>query len=421
MDRNEALELIREHGGTTKAARAIGVSRTTLQSWASGHRKPAMDIRGRTAETWTASPDSATLVMDIDTPCRTVEDVVAKVDVDMDVWEVERFTCQSNKWDMGYVGKDGKARRKPMRQWKLTVSFKRRKFDFGQAAEAALEVMRGEAPRPPKRRPRIKRTERTAEFCVFDFHLGKLCWEDETGQDQNLHSAYDMGIQVVEDMVDRCGDVDRIVFPIGNDFLHVDNLFNSTTMGTRQDVDGRPHKVFAMGHRLLCDQIKLMAEVAPVEVVTVPGNHDMMSAFHLGLCAEAYFDRDDFVTFDNSPRFRKYIKLGRTLLGFSHQSKEDPKMADLPLVMAQENRANGWWGSTEWAEFHTAHTHKKRRVEHLACEDKGGVVVYTIPSICATDAWHAQKGFINWNRCAELRTFDHENGPEAIINIYPRA
>ena len=412
------------NGNTSAAARSVGVPRTTFKDWLKDESKRKSNKGSqqipKEVEDWQEDKDSATLYTCIDTPCRTIEDVVKKVKVDTDRWEVEKFRCVANKWDMGCKDENGNSSTKPLNQWKLTVWFKRKAMDVEKATELVVEEMKKHSPEWPKINYNKKKSaNRVAEFCVFDLHLGKLCWEDETGQDQSLQSAYDIGLRTVEAMANRCGEVNQILFPIGNDFLHIDTLFGTTTAGTRQDMDSRPHKVFKKGFKLLCEQIKVMAQIAPVKVITVPGNHDTMSAFHIGLCAEAFFDSCPHIVFNNDPTFRKYEKVGNTLIGFSHQSKDDPKLTDLPMIMAQENRSNGFWSNTEWAEFHTAHTHKKRKVEYLTCHDKTGVVVYTIPSICATDAWHSQKGFVHFNRCAELRTFDNDFGPEGIINIYP--
>lgn len=358
----------------------------------------------------------------VNEPCRTVEDVFEKTGMDPEKWEVEKFKCVSNQWEMGW--KDDatqETHKQPLNQWKLFVWFKKRGFDSELAVKAAIEEMKKHAPVwPAIKRTRPKKKGKIVEFDVFDLHLGTLCWEDETSQDQNLQTAYALGMNAVEDMLNKCGSPEKILFPIGNDFLHIDTLYNTTARGTRLDVDGRPHKLFAKGHLLLVNMLETMATVAPVEAVVVPGNHDTMSCFHLGLSVEAYFHKNPRITFDNGPGFRKYQKAGNTLIGYSHGSKDDPKPKDLPNLMAQENRENGLWCDTEFAEFHTGHFHKKKKLEYVPCTDKGGVIVYVIPSLCSTDAWHSQKGFVNWNRCAELRVFDKEHGPEDIRNIRPR-
>ena len=66
------------------------------------------------------------------------------------------------------------------------------------------------------------------EVNIFDLHFGKLCWNGETGEDYDTKIASKRFHNAIDDIVGKAifHDVDKIVFPVGNDFFNSDNLRN---------------------------------------------------------------------------------------------------------------------------------------------------------------------------------------------------
>jgi len=205
--------------------------------------------------------------------------------------------------------------------------------------------------------------------------------------------------------------LDKIVLPWGNDFFHYDTLSGTTTSGTPLDRDSRFQKMFRKGRAIASRTIRKCAEVAPVDVVIVPGNHDEITSFLLGEVLAAEFEGDARVTVDNSPRMRKYVKYGKNLIGFTH-GKEEPHKK-LPLIMAQE--VPQMWAETVFREMHTGHFHTSKVSDSVPVNSYNGVRVRTLQSLSGTDAWHAKMGYIGETGGAEAFVWSHSKGLRANL------
>lgn len=234
---------------------------------------------------------------------------------------------------------------------------------------------------------------------LVDVHFGKLAWAAETGQNYDLKIAETVYRDAVIEILSRADaySVDEFLMPIGSDFLHVDNLTNSTTAGTPQDVDGRLAKILEVALASVVWAIELMASRAPVWVSYVPGNHDRLMSLCLAMMVRERFHGADYVHVDCSPCPRKYHRYGKILLGLTHGNEE--KHSELPVIMATERPQD--WAETSIREWHVGHYHKPKRVSHLALDTYGGIPVRTLNSLSAVDAWHYRKGYVGTVRAAE--------------------
>lgn len=265
-------------------------------------------------------------------------------------------------------------------------------------------------------KPKVKWTDdpHMLELCIMDAHLSKLAWGEETGG-----ANYDMAVceQRVDDAVDDLlaqahGYVlEKIVLPWGNDFFHYDTLSGTTTAGTPLDRDSRFQKMFRKGRAIASRAIRKCAEIAPVDLVIVPGNHDEITSFLLGEVLAAEFENDARVTVDNSPRLRKYVRYGANLIGFTH-GKEEPHKK-LPLIMAQE--VPELWAATRFREFHTGHFHKSKVADSVPVDSHNGVRVRTLQSLSGTDAWHAKMGYVGETGGAEAFVWSANKGLRANL------
>ena len=359
--------------------------------------------------------DSGCVIRSVDPVIRTVEDLIRVCNIDLDKWHIVRSECGA--W--GGFAKTGSRKVSPghhvkdltkVTLFKVRVKLEPKKgsVDLNSFKEQLLAAVRREAVSlPPCKRVRALSASRPCmyEISILDHHFGKLAWAAETGDNYDLKIAIKRFKDALVDLLGRVRTqhVEKILMPVGHDLFHVDSMLNTTTAGTPQDVDGRWQKSFMAVYETMVWAIRECREVAPVDVVMVPGNHDFQRTFYLGEVLKArFFDATD-VTIDNSPVTRKYVRYGRTLIGLTHGSDEKPK--DLPTIMA--NEVPGEWAASTFRIWHLGHLHKQSE------ETIGGVNLRRCPSLCGTDAWHNRMGYVGTPKMAEAFRYDRDLGLQA--------
>lgn len=245
------------------------------------------------------------------------------------------------------------------------------------------------------------------EICINDLHLGKNCWEGETGRTYNPAIAETMFWSALEDLLDRSSGLrpEKVLFVVGNDFFNVDNMFGTTTAGIPQDESARWQESFILGQKLMIQAVERLRQVAPVHVLVVPGNHDTQRLWYLGEVLAAWFRNTPDVHLDHGCQPRKYVTYGRNLIGFCHGHAEAHDR--LPMLMASERPTE--WAVTRFREWHLGHFHAKSTKVLYAHKDLHSIVIRILPGLCPADAWHSAKGFRS-NLAAEAYYWDPENG-----------
>lgn len=377
---------------------------------AAGKPKPSWKVEdnGDTAQIWS-----------VGSAVRTVEDALAKAEIDTRIWEVTR--SKINSWPTTMKLRDGDGDRVEQAfNWQVTVELKRRApKPITDAIQELLADFRKSPPKLPKVKRRKVKDPHMLELALFDAHFGKLCWGAETGTDYDLRIAERVYVDAFDDLLARIAgyEIEKVLIPIGNDMFQVDNWQGTTAHGTVVDsVDDRFQKVFRAGCRALTHAIERAREIAPVECVWVPGNHDTSTSWYLVEWLGARFHADASVTLDNGPSPRKYHEYGVTLLGFTHG--RDEKMNDLPLIMAAEQPEA--WSRTTHHEIHVGHWHKKKELRHLAGDEFGGVRVRVIPPLSGTDKWHHERGYVKNRRAAEAYLWSREHGYTGHFSVSVR-
>lgn len=245
---------------------------------------------------------------------------------------------------------------------------------------------------------------------IFDLHLGKLAWGEETGEDYDFEIAKDRFRTAIEDLVNKSKgyNIKKILLPSGNDYFNSDRAtpFAQTTHGTPMQDDTRWQKLFKEGHILLTESINRLSKVAPVDVIMVYGNHDYERTYYLGEVLSAVFEKNPNVNINNGPKSRKYYKWGVCLLGLTHGNNEKPQ--ELPLIMAQE--APKEWADTWYREWYLGHLHHKQKYITQEAKDYRGVRVTYLTSPTASDAWHYNKGFTGAIKGAEAFILNDKEG-----------
>lgn len=245
-----------------------------------------------------------------------------------------------------------------------------------------------------------------------DIHVGKLAHGKETGG-----ADWDTGIANVEyraavnELIAKAptDQIEEVVVIVGSDMLQVDTDQSTTTAGTYVDSDSRLSKVFDSACKMLTDVIEDLATRFKVRAVVVPGNHDSSCSHFLGRYVEAWFRSHPGVTVDASPRSRKYVGYGTTLIAFDHGDATKPK--DLPLVIMRENQET--ISRYKHVEALVGHFH------HEQSDDIKGIVVRVAPALCSPDRWHARAGFVGSVRRSQGLLYHKADGLQAIY--YSRA
>jgi hypothetical protein len=338
----------------------------------------------------------------------TVEKLLEIYNIDLEIWEIEKQIV--NTWEVGAKGPDGKITTTPLFQVKLWLKRKQVLFELQNVRQEFLEDLKKLSPQVPSNFRKQPQEGKLLEITVFDLHFGKVAWHEEVGENYNIEIATQRFNDCIDYFIDlyKGTSLDRILLPISNDFFNSDRShpFNSTTSGTPQEEDTRWQNTFRKGRELLITNIQKLSKIAPVEVKVVPGNHDYERSFYLGDSLEGWFHNDQNVNIDNSPNPRKYFSYGKNLIGFTHGNNE--KLADLPMIMAQENPTA--WAMSYYREFHLGHLHHKKEGRFNATNELQGVMVRYMSSLSGTDSWHHKKGYIGARKSAEAFLWDKEKG-----------
>ena len=249
-----------------------------------------------------------------------------------------------------------------------------------------------------------------------DIHIGKYANGIETGEDYNSETAVLRVLEGVQGLIDKAKgfDIDKVLFCIGNDVLHIDNVYNTTTKGTHQDVDGKWWEHYEIALMLYVKCVEMLREIAPVDVLHSMSNHDYQSGFHLAHTLKSWFRKADDITFDVSVANRKYYKYGKNLIGLEHG--DGAKMDKLPLLMANEKPKE--WSETKYRYWYLHHIHHKVKHKWLDAKDFIGVTVEYMRSPSASDSWHARKGFCGVPKACEGFLHDKESGQVARLTHY---
>jgi hypothetical protein len=226
---------------------------------------------------------------------------------------------------------------------------------------------------------------------IADLHIGKLAVDSETGDPYNTDVAISRAIEGVEGILNKAQgfDIEKILFVVGNDVLHVDSVANTTTGGTRQDTTGMWFENYKLARELYVRVIEMLLTVADVHIVHNPSNHDYVTGFMLADSLFSWYRKSENVTFDVTNAHRKYFMYGNNLIGTSHG--DGAKMEELPLIMA--NEAKYMWAATDWRYIYLHHIHHKKQFQFMHGKDYHGVTVEYLRSPSGTDSWHHKNGY----------------------------
>lgn len=413
----ETVRAYQDFGSLRDAAKYLGVHNGTVsRRLAKAHALGITDIAPGEDFKVTTGAEKAS-IWSVNDAVRTVDQAIEKAGFDLSVWRVHRGTAQQIPTSMKLAEgskKEGTYTEKPHKEygWLVKVEMVRRApkwlTDGLELIHERMEKFKPAYRKMPDRKPPAD--PHMFELDLFDLHFGKLAWAPETGENYDLAIAESLFERAARYLLGYTKGlaIDKIVIPLGNDFLHVDNPKLETYAGTTMDVEGRYAKILNTAFWALVNVGALAARIAPVEWVLARGNHDYTSVYHLARELQAHYrgtPMEDRVKVDTSVQHRKYLQYGTTLLGYTHGNEE--KHSALPGLMATEAKEK--WAATEHHEWHLGHFHKKKQMSFVPVESHEGVIVRTLGALTGRDAWHSLKGYVG-DRAAEAYLWSRDRG-----------
>ncbi len=242
------------------------------------------------------------------------------------------------------------------------------------------------------------------EINLPDYHFGKA---DGRSIDQQCEDY----LRAVQYLINRASayEIDKILLVIGNDMFQVDNAQNATTRGTIIDRNCDWDEMYTKGISAVIKAINLLVSYAPVDVISVPGNHDQVLSFTASETLRHYYHNVDSVTVcESNAHNRKCYTYGRVMLAYTHGDKE--KLNELPLILAVEYPEA--WAKCPYRYIKLGHLH------HTIVKEIQGVEIETLAALCKADKWHKQHGYYSRPK-AQLSLYSRDRGKEGVLIYNP--
>jgi hypothetical protein len=215
-----------------------------------------------------------------------------------------------------------------------------------------------------------------------DSHLNKYDIDGNNNISDRLASII-YKLEVIVNQAKLSNNIENIIYIIGSDEFNSE-YSGATTKGTPQTNTHTYHDSF----KFICDHeilvITMLLQYSQnVNVVYVAGNHDEFVGWHMVTWLEAYFKNIDRVSFDSSPKYRKYLSFGKSAMMFNHGDAIKP--AKLAALFPMEFR-EGWSFHNNFYIF-TGDKH------HEVSQDFNGIKFYQIPAFSnAKSLWDDKMG-----------------------------
>lgn len=243
------------------------------------------------------------------------------------------------------------------------------------------------------------------EIDVADFHIGLLSELDEVGESYNTEIAIKYFNTCIDNIIEKSKNkkFNKIIFVNLGDFIHINNNEGTTAKGTKQDTCGRVTSIFTKALDMLIDCMEKLIDIAPVEVISVSGNHDRETSFYLFTSLEKAFRNDKRIVFNVTSNPFKAKRYGNVLLGWTHGDLKKENYTDWLQVNYSKD-----FGESKWREIHSGHIHSQGII------DKSGVLVRFLPKLCAASSWEHMNGYNAAVKSMVAFVWDQNEGLEEI-------
>jgi len=325
---------------------------------------------------------------------KSLDELIIKCKIDTDKWEITKYV--QNYWGNGET---------PHWQVKAWLGKKSTEQVFQDAFVDFLDSYKPVSQEVMS--PKWEGNKFPAMLVINkqDSHLNKYDIDGNNDVTDRLANIM-YKVEMIANQAQLSNNLDQITYIIGSDEFNSE-FTGTTTKGTPQTNTHTYQTSFEYicGHEVL--MITMLLQYAEnVNVVYVAGNHDEYVGWHMVNWLRTYFRNIERVTFDCSPKYRKYISYGGSALMFNHGDAIKP--AKLAALFPIEYR-EGWSFHNNFYIF-TGDKH------HEVSHDFNGIKFYQIPAFSnAKSLWDDKNGHTMSK--AEVTGFLIEQG-SGMTNIF---
>ena len=367
----EAVQALITCGSITKAAKQLGVARSSLANLIARAKRNAA-LHG-----W--SPEN---------------DLVHPVD-----------EAHVAKGTSTLYNEDGK----PILQWVKTDLKHDRMVQIMR--EVADELKSDIKPaKPVKLANKTQLDELLNLYVLTDIHFGMRAWDQEAGANWDLEIAEKTVLDAFSHQIACSPDARTGFFLQLGDGLHYDGIEPETPSSRHVlDTDSRFPKIVRTAIRVFrqCTAM-LLAKHEQVVILHAQGNHDKASSVWLQEWTSVLYENEPRVKNIVNPNLYYAYQHGKVLLGAHHGHKRS-NPADLASVFIDQYR--NLHGTTCRTYIHSGHLHSDR------VWSRGNTKVERHETLAARDAYAAGGGY-NSDRSLKCITYDH-NAERGRSIFYP--
>ena len=306
----------------------------------------------------------------------TPEEVLKAHGLDESYWKV--LSYKNNFWNQQKKGGrlltlyQSKVVVKPYNEFELSMSFIKDLFENYEPVELDYTL-----------RPNYGKGDICTVVPIVDLHYNLLSTEYILNNEYNCVIAEQRLMSVINDVVSEIKDlgVKKIILPIGNDLFNSNGISGTTFKGTPQTNQKHIQEAYETLFNIVVNQITRLHEIAPVEVVYIPSNHDKEITFYFMHSLSVQFKNNPNVTVENRPFPNKYVKFGNSLFVFAH----DMKIEDVSTIVFDE--AKNLLDNVLYVEVFLAHYH------HEGVKSLRNITIRRLPTISGESSWAVEHNY----------------------------
>ena len=303
---------------------------------------------------------------------KDLDDLIEKCKIDTNKWEITKYV--QNYW--GNVDQPHYQVKAWLGKKKNEQVFQDSFIDFlSTYTPASQEIM------SPKLHP--GKSNAALVINKQDAHYNKLDVNGNNSIEERFaRMAY--RTETILAQAALANNLNKIIYIIGSDEFNSE-FTGTTTKGTPQQNIGGYHESFKAICQHEIQMITLLLHYSKdVEVIYVAGNHDEYVGWHMINWLQTFFRNIEGVTFDCSPKYRKYISYGVAAMMFNHGDAVKP--AKLAGIFPMEYKDE--WSDHEVYYIFTGDKH------HELSQDFNGIKFYQIPAFSnAKSGWDEKNGY----------------------------
>ena len=254
-------------------------------------------------------------------------------------------------------------------------------------------------------------SSKALEVCFPDLHFGLEANSLEGAEDFNSEVLYKrMSLataSILEQIKSFNGDLDSIYLSFIGDIMDYDTAKKTTTAGTPRFESGVFERDYNIALDCLSNLIYAISThtTCPIHIIYVTGNHDELLGYTILRTLQAIYGNNKRFIFDINQRSRKFVVIGKNLIGYTHGQMDKKRINQWLYVDAKPYISN-----VDRIEMHVGHLH------HEVTSDENGVVLRYLPTIAGKSQWEYNNGYNSYRNLLTF-TWDLNTGLDSIKYI----